>query len=55
MVGLAASAFDNAALLAESGANVTIIGRAREVPRMNKMKHTVTSRNRICRGFSIIG
>ena len=43
VVGLAASAFDNAAVLAESGANVTIIGRAREVPRMNKMKHTVTS------------
>ncbi len=43
VIGLAASAFDNAALVAEAGATVTIIGRAMEVPRLNKMKHTVTA------------
>ena len=43
VVGLAASAFDNAAALAEAGAKVTLLGRAPQVPRLNKMKHTVTA------------
>ncbi|RMF37155.1 MAG: NAD(P)/FAD-dependent oxidoreductase [Alphaproteobacteria bacterium] len=41
VIGLAASAFDNAAMAAEAGAEVTLIGRAREVPRINRMKATV--------------
>ena len=43
IVGLAASAFDNAATLAEAGAKVTLLGRAPKVPRLNKMKYTVTA------------
>ena len=43
VIGLAASAFDNAATLAEAGAKVTILGRALHVPRLNKMKYTVTA------------
>lgn len=42
VVGLAASAFDNAATALEAGAaSVTLIGRANAMPRLNKMKQTV--------------
>ncbi|MFQ3354675.1 MAG: cation diffusion facilitator CzcD-associated flavoprotein CzcO [Paracoccaceae bacterium] len=41
VIGLGASAFDNAAAAAESGATVTLIGRAPSVPLLNKMKQTV--------------
>lgn len=42
VIGLAASAFDNAATALESGAaKVTLIGRATQLPRLNKMKQTV--------------
>lgn len=42
VVGLAASAFDNAATALEAGADsVTLIGRAERMPRLNKMKQTV--------------
>ncbi|HUF87512.1 MAG TPA: NAD(P)/FAD-dependent oxidoreductase [Thermohalobaculum sp.] len=42
VIGLAASAFDNAGSALEAGAaQVTLIGRARALPRLNKMKHTV--------------
>lgn len=42
VLGLAASAFDNAATALEAGAaSVTLIGRADAMPRLNKMKQTV--------------
>ncbi|MEO0818951.1 MAG: NAD(P)/FAD-dependent oxidoreductase [Pseudomonadota bacterium] len=41
VIGLAASAYDNAAEAAEAGAEVTLIGRAAAVPRLNKMRQTV--------------
>jgi cation diffusion facilitator CzcD-associated flavoprotein CzcO len=42
VIGLAASAFDNAATALEAGAaRVTLIGRAPAMPRLNKMKQTV--------------
>ncbi|MEL7154032.1 MAG: NAD(P)/FAD-dependent oxidoreductase, partial [Pseudomonadota bacterium] len=41
VVGLSASAFDNACVLAEAGAEVTVLGRAAEIPTVNKMKQTV--------------
>lgn len=41
VIGLAASAFDNACAAAEAGAEVTLIGRAPAIPRLNKMKWTV--------------
>ena len=42
IIGAAASAFDNAALVAEKKAkNVTIIARAKKIPTLNKMKQTV--------------
>lgn len=42
IIGLAASAFDNAATALEAGAKqVTMIGRAPELPTINKMKQTV--------------
>lgn len=41
VIGLAASAFDNAAAAAEAGAEVTLVGRADSVPKLNKAKHTV--------------
>ena len=42
VIGLAASAFDNAATALEAGAaEVTLLGRAPAVPRLNKMKQTV--------------
>jgi len=42
VIGLAASAFDNAATALEAGAaEVTLIGRAAALPRLNKMKQTV--------------
>lgn len=42
VIGLAASAFDNAATALEAGANdVTLLGRASAIPRLNKMKQTV--------------
>lgn len=42
VIGLAASAFDNAAMALEAGAaQVTLIGRAPALPRFNKMKQTV--------------
>ncbi len=42
VIGLAASAFDNAGTALEAGAaEVTLIGRARALPRLNKMKQTV--------------
>ncbi|MEM8840200.1 MAG: NAD(P)/FAD-dependent oxidoreductase [Pseudomonadota bacterium] len=42
VIGLAASAFDNAAMALEAGAaSVTLIGRAPAMPRLNKMKQTV--------------
>jgi cation diffusion facilitator CzcD-associated flavoprotein CzcO len=42
VIGLAASAFDNAAAALEAGAaRVTLLGRAAALPRLNKMKQTV--------------
>ncbi len=42
VIGLAASAFDNAATALEAGAaEVTLLGRATALPRLNKMKQTV--------------
>lgn len=42
VIGLAASAFDNAAEALEAGAaEVTLLGRAAALPRLNKMKQTV--------------
>ena len=42
VVGLAATAFDNAAVALEAGAaEVALIGRAPALPRLNKMKQTV--------------
>lgn len=42
VIGLAASAFDNAAMALEAGAaQVTLLGRAAALPRLNKMKQTV--------------
>jgi cation diffusion facilitator CzcD-associated flavoprotein CzcO len=44
VIGLAASAFDNAAAALEAGAGeVALIGRACALPRLNKMKQTVYS------------
>ncbi|MFC3230766.1 NAD(P)-binding domain-containing protein [Marinibaculum pumilum] len=41
VIGLSASAFDNACVAAEAGAQVTLLGRAASVPTVNKMKQTV--------------
>ena len=41
VVGLSASAFDNACLAGEAGADVTLLGRAPQIPTVNKMKQTV--------------
>lgn len=41
VIGLAASAFDNAAAAAEAGAAVVLVGRAPAIPRLNKMRQTV--------------
>lgn len=41
VVGLSASAFDNACAAAEAGADVTLLGRASRLPTVNKMKQTV--------------
>ena len=41
VVGLSASAFDNACIAAEEGAEVTLLGRATAIPTVNKMKQTV--------------
>lgn len=41
VIGLSASAFDTACMLAEVGAEVTLLGRADEIPTVNKMKQTV--------------
>ena len=41
VIGLAASAFDNACAAAEAGARVTLLGRAEALPPLNKMKQTV--------------
>ena len=42
VIGLAATAFDNAAVALEAGAaEVVLIGRAPSLPRLNKMKQTV--------------
>ena len=41
VVGLSASAFDNACVAAEAGADVTLLGRAAALPMVNKMKQTV--------------
>jgi cation diffusion facilitator CzcD-associated flavoprotein CzcO len=42
VIGLAASAFDNAAMALEAGAaSVTMLGRTPALPRLNKMKQTV--------------
>lgn len=41
VVGLSASAFDNACVLAEAGAEVVLLARAPRVPTVNKMKQTV--------------
>ena len=41
VVGLSASAFDNACVAAEAGADVTLLGRAPHLPTVNKMKQTV--------------
>ena len=41
VVGLSASAFDNACVAAEAGADVTLLGRAPHLPAVNKMKQTV--------------
>ena len=41
VIGLSASAFDNACAAAEAGAEVTLLGRADVVPTVNKMKQSV--------------
>ncbi len=41
VIGLSASAFDNACAAAEAGGDVTLLGRARRLPTVNKMKQTV--------------
>lgn len=41
VIGLSASAFDNACVAAEAGATVTLLGRAAALPTVNKMKQTV--------------
>lgn len=41
VIGLSASAFDNACAAAEAGADVTLLGRATHLPTVNKMKQTV--------------
>jgi cation diffusion facilitator CzcD-associated flavoprotein CzcO len=41
VIGLSASAFDNACEAAEHGAEVTLLGRAETTPIVNKMKQTV--------------
>ncbi len=41
VVGLSASAFDNACIAAEAGADVTLLARAQHLPTVNKMKQTV--------------
>lgn len=41
VIGLSASAFDNACAAAEAGADVTLLGRAAHLPTVNKMKQTV--------------
>ena len=41
VVGLSASAFDNACVAAEAGAEVVLLGRAGRLPLVNKMKGTV--------------
>ena len=41
VIGLSASAFDNACVAAEAGAEVTLLGRAPHLPTVNKMKQTV--------------
>ncbi len=41
VIGLSASALDNACIAAEAGAAVTLIGRAPRLPNVNKMKQTV--------------
>ncbi len=41
VIGLSASAFDNASAAAEAGADVTLLGRAKHLPTVNKMKQTV--------------
>ena len=41
VIGLSASAFDNACVAAEAGAVVTLLGRASAIPTVNKMKQTV--------------
>ena len=41
VIGLSASAFDNACTAAEAGAQVTLLGRAPVIPTVNKMKQTV--------------
>lgn len=41
VVGLSASAFDNACVAAEAGADVTLLARAEHLPTVNKMKQTV--------------
>lgn len=41
VIGLSASAFDNACTAAEAGARVTLLGRAPHLPTVNKMKQTV--------------
>ncbi len=41
VVGLSASAFDNACVAAEAGAEVVLLGRADRLPTVNKMKQTV--------------
>lgn len=41
VIGLSASAFDNACVAAEAGADVTLLGRAAQMPMVNKMKQTV--------------
>lgn len=41
VIGLSASAFDNACAAAEAGARAVLLGRATAVPTVNKMKQTV--------------
>lgn len=41
VIGLSASAFDNACAAAEAGADVTLLARAAHLPTVNKMKQTV--------------
>ena len=41
VIGLSASAFDNACVAAEAGAEVVLLGRATRLPAVNKMKQTV--------------